>query len=209
MVIIGLTGGIASGKTTISNCLQAHGAVVLDADKISRELTQKGNKGALEIEKEFGARFFIDGNLNRQALADEIFKSEEKTRKLNAIIHRLVIERINELIAEYAQKGCKAVIIDAPLLIESNLHKMCHEVWVVVADEEKRIDRAMKRSGLNRDQAIARIRRQLPDSEKVKVATAVIDNNADEESACRHAVELYEKIINQGGNSIGKETFNN
>lgn len=177
MEIIGLTGGMASGKSVCAQYLKSRGIMVLDADEISRELTRRGNIGALRLQQELGEDFFNSGELDRAKTALWAFSSPENTKKLNSIIHPLVIERLNGEIERLKKTGERAVVIDCPLLFESGLDKKCSEIWLVTADHETRLRRARTRSGLSRDEAQARMERQMSDQSRSARSDIIIENN--------------------------------
>lgn len=186
--MIGLTGGIASGKSTVTSRLRARGAFVVDADEISREvLTLPGVPEA--IREAFGDGVFDeDGSINRIELAARVFSSEARTRVLNSITHPAIASRILELASEAEQDGSyPLVFVDAALLIESGFYTHCSGVWLVTADTNTRIRRIMLRDGLTYDEARLRIERQMSDSEKLRCASVVIDNDGSPE-------ELYAKV---------------
>lgn len=187
MEIIGLTGGMASGKSACAQYLKSRGVIVLDADEISRDLTRKGNIGALRIHQELGEEFFDNGELNRAKTARWAFSSPENTQKLNSIIHPLVINSLNQEIEKFKAEGEKTVVIDCPLLFESGLDKACSQIWLVTADYETRLRRAQARSGLSREEAAARIERQMSDQSRAALSDIIIENNGS-------ITELEEKL---------------
>lgn len=187
MEIIGLTGGMASGKSECARYLRSRGIKVLDADGISRELTRAGNIGARHLMEELGPEFFINGELDRARTAQWAFSSPENTEKLNAVLHPLVLSRLNEDINRLKAEGEKAAVIDCPLLFESGLDKACSQIWLVTADYETRLRRAQERSGLSRAQANARMERQLSDGERAARSNIIIENNGS-------LAELEEKL---------------
>ena len=187
MEIIGLTGGMASGKSACTQYLKSRGVIVLDADEISRDLTRKGNIGALRLLQELGEEFFDNGELNRAKTARWAFSSSQNTEKLNSIIHPLVISRLHEEIEKLMAAGEKAVVMDCPLLFESGLDKECSQIWLVTADYETRLRRAQARSGLSREEAAARMERQMSDRGRAARSDIIIENNGS-------IAELEEKL---------------
>ena len=178
MKIIGITGGIGSGKSTVSSYLTAKGYPVYDADEMSRGLTRDGSP----VLKEIGAAFGEDlirpnGSLDRQALARVVFADPEKRRTLEAIVTARVGDLMTEALAREEKKGTKVAFMDVPLLFETGWDSRCDQVWVVTAAREVRIRRVMDRDGLSLDQVEARMRNQMPDEEKTARAQAVIDNS--------------------------------
>ena len=179
-LVLGVTGGIGSGKSTVSHLLEELGAVVIDADVISRQIVSPGEKALLELTEEFGKDILDDcGELKRKMLADEVFNDKEKLQRLNDILHKYVAQRIKENVNEQLLKKTKVIVIDAPIPIKNGFLDLCDQVWTVSASMKLRIERVMKRSGMTLDQAVSRIKSQIPDDEYIKIANTVIYNNED------------------------------
>lgn len=179
-LVLGVTGGIGSGKSTVSRLLEELGAVIIDADIISKQIVSPGEKALLELTEEFGKDILDDcGELKRKILADEVFNDKEKLQRLNAILHKYVAQRIKENVNEQLLKKTKVIVIDAPIPIKVGFLDLCDQVWTVSASMELRIERVMKRSRMTIDQAISRINSQIPDEEYIKIANTVIYNNQD------------------------------
>ncbi|PKM87057.1 MAG: dephospho-CoA kinase [Firmicutes bacterium HGW-Firmicutes-12] len=195
--VIGLTGGISSGKSLISSYLHDLGAMVIDADKLAREVVEPGSPVLEEIRGSFGDEVINeDGTLCRKKLGDIVFNCEEERRRLNDIIHPRVFERIKELINENKDdKTVPVIVIDAPLLIETGLMDMTEEVWVVSLKEEAQLKRLMKRDALTRKVAESRLKTQMPLNEKIKFADRVIDNNGSKEDTLRSVQTIWEELI--------------
>ena len=175
-MIIGLTGSMASGKSTVSEFLKKRGLHIIDADKAAHKILfeDETKKSLAEC---FGNDIIgSDGEIDRKNLAEKAFSSEEATEKLNSITHPAIISLIREDIKEN-EKKYPAVVIDAPLLIEAGLHKICDAVWLVCANIETRYARIMKRDNLTRAQARARVAKQIPQWKKKRFADALIDND--------------------------------
>lgn len=181
MKIIGLTGGIGSGKSAVSDILKEKGLYVLDADELSRNETKIGGSALPHIREAFGNKVFTeDGNLNRQALADIVFNDKEKLSILQKMTTEVVARKAKELVYEMEKDGYKKpVILDAPLLIECGCQDECDEIWLVVSPLETRISRVISRDNISRKQVMDRINNQLSDEEKMKYATKIIDNSKD------------------------------
>ncbi|KHO62135.1 dephospho-CoA kinase [Thermoanaerobacter sp. YS13] len=181
MQVIGLTGGIASGKSTVSKLLKKMGAVVIDADIVSREIMVKGSEAYNKIVEYFGKEILKeDGEIDRKKLGNIVFADRRKLKKLNEITHPIIIERIKEKIEEERKKNQqKAIVLDAALLIEMKLYKMVDEVWLVVVDSKTQIKRIMERDKLSYKDAINRIKSQMPLDEKMKYADFIINNSKD------------------------------
>lgn len=180
--VVGLTGGIASGKSTVSRILRDLGAVIVDADLVSREVTAPESEGLQEVVRVFGKEIILpNGSLDRKALGSVIFRDEDARRKLDSILHPLVMKRINEILQCLRMRGLEKqitimAVLDAPLLFEVGADKLVDEVWVVATDLRTQTERLMKRDGYSQEEAELRIRAQMPLSEKVRRAEAVIDN---------------------------------
>ena len=174
--VVGLTGGVGSGKSTAASCLKKHGAVVVDADEISRTLSKSGSPVIAEISEAFGAQILhADGSLNRSALAALVFGDSEALEKLNAIMHpKIRREAIRQI------EGCTTddiVVYDMPLLIETDSVKLCDVVVVVDLDPKEQIERLVKNRGMSHEEAEARIRNQATREQRNLVATWVLDNS--------------------------------
>lgn len=174
--ILGLTGGIACGKTNVANALRDMGVTVLDADAISREVTMPGGEALLEIRKAFGDKVFDGDVLNRRALGDIVFNDREAKARLEAIIHPTVIARMQR---ETEASDAPIVGWDVPLLYETGMDKECGEVWCVFVNENEQLRRLMKRDHLTREQALSRIRSQMPVKEKKRRAHHLINSAGD------------------------------
>ncbi|MBS7262288.1 MAG: dephospho-CoA kinase [Eubacteriales bacterium] len=175
MYVIGLMGGIASGKSNISRYLARRGAQIIDADVVTRELQRIGRAGYLGIRAGFGDEFFADdGELLRAALAAYVFGNEARLKKLNDIMLPLIDEEIARRIEKARKTNKKLVVIDAAILYESTAINLCDEVWLAMADKNERIRRIQERNGLSRESAQARIDSQKPDAELLKRADHVI-----------------------------------
>jgi len=186
VIVAGLTGGIATGKSTVSHFLSEAGARIIDADKIAREVVEQGAPAYDEIRAFFGEEILLpNGDIDRERLGDIIFNDSDKKKRLDAIVHPRVFERSAALIAEIAAREPGAVVIlDIPLLLEADMDRDLAEVIVVYVPEALQLQRLMARDGIDEKAAMARIRSQMPIEEKRKRATRVIDNSGSR-SACR------------------------
>ncbi len=180
-MIIGLTGSIGAGKSTVSAKLRELGALVLDADVFARDAVESGSPGLARIAREFGPGILNrDGSLDRAAMAAEVFAVEGKRQKLNAIVHPIVLTRLRaetETCAEAEPQ--RPVVWDVPLLIESGWAELVNAVWLVSAGKEARVKRIVARDGCTPSQALSRIAAQMPDEEKRRYAHVIFDNNGD------------------------------
>lgn len=177
MVLVGLTGGLASGKSTIASMFQALGARIIDADQLARDVVQPGKPAWRDIKRHFGKKVLnVDRTLNRAALADVVFHHPAQLKKLQHFIHPRVAREQARLAATIRRQAPDAVIVyDAALLIEAGAHRRMDHVIVVTADQATQISRACRRSGLSKAQALRRIRQQLPLRQKLQYADTVLD----------------------------------
>lgn len=197
MYLIGLTGGIASGKTVVANRLAEHGAIHIDADKLARQVVEPSRPALAEIAEEFGSGVIApDGSLDRAALGSLVFGNPERLAKLNAITHPAVRELTSRLIAEAAEADPDAIVVyDVPLLVEASVDKL-HPfdlIVVVHADIDTRIERLVTLRGLDRDEAVHRLNSQATDTDRLAIADVVIDSNGSPEHTLAQADALYER----------------
>ncbi len=177
--VIGLTGGIASGKSTVSELLSVFGFKVVDADKAAREAVKKGSKGLAQVREVFGDEAIDEnGEMNRRYMGYLVFNHPEKRLELNAIIHPIVRDIMEEEKQEYLKQGYN-VIMDIPLLFENELENTVDEVWVVYTSESIQMDRLMQRNNLSLEDAKARVYSQISIDKKSRMADHVIDNLGD------------------------------
>lgn len=197
MIVIGLTGGIASGKSTVSRILQELGAPVIDADAIVHDLQQPGKPVTLAIAREFGTEVLHeDGSLDRAALSRIVFADAGRRKALEAIVHPAVREEMWRAVDRYRAEDRPAVVLDVPLLIESQLHRTVDRVWVVYIDKTLQLARLMARDGLTPEQAEQRITAQMSLDEKRTFADLVIDNRGTM-AQTREQVELAWRDVTQ------------
>lgn len=177
-MIIGLTGSIASGKSTVSAMLKKRGFPIVDADEIARLVVEPGSPVLMEISRLFGQEFLReDGSLNREKLGERIFGNEEERLKLNSIIHPAIRKEMLKQKEQWISSGSNTVILDIPLLFESKLQSFVDKIIVVSTTPEIQKDRLMSRNVLSEEEADARISSQLPLKEKEQGADAVLYNN--------------------------------
>ena len=193
--VIGLTGGISTGKTNISAALKEIGAYVADADEISHALTAKNGAALPAIRKAFGDKVFDGDTLNRRALGSIIFSDEQSRETLNNILHPMIFERIKEDIRHAEQKGFPAVILDVPLLYETGYDKICHEIWVSYVPQKEQLKRLCERDGITQKQALQKIRSQMPAIEKKRRADRVINTSGTLEESAAIAQKMYRETL--------------
>ncbi|MBQ7868436.1 MAG: dephospho-CoA kinase [Clostridia bacterium] len=178
-MIVGLTGGIACGKSTVAQMLQECGAFIVDADAISRSLTAPGGAGLAPVRQAFGdAVFAPDGTLDRAALAKIVFASDEKRAQLNAVLHPLIRQEMLDQTALGQKQGAKVVVLDVPLLFEAGMQDMADLTVCVYAPQQVQIDRMASRNGYTREEALSRILSQMPVDEKRRLSD--FDLNTDQ-----------------------------
>ncbi|WP_085062651.1 dephospho-CoA kinase [Staphylococcus aureus] len=191
--VIGLTGGIASGKSTVSELLSVFGFKVVDADKAAREAVKKGSKGLAQVREVFGDTAIDEnGEMNRRYMGDLVFNHPEKRLELNAIIHPIVRDIMEEEKQEYLKQGYN-VIMDIPLLFENELENTVDEVWVVYTSESIQMDRLMQRNNLSLEDAKARVYSQISIDKKSRMADHVIDNLGDKLELKQNLERLLEE----------------
>ena len=178
MFKIGLTGGIASGKSTVLTYFKDKGIPYIDADIVAREVVEPGTKGLEAIVDVFGSNVLHDdGTLNREALGAIVFHNEEKRRQLNDCLKEHIRNRIMELTAHYESNRTAVLIYDIPLLIEGEWYTMMDEVWLVYVNELTQIERLMSRNGFSKEDALARINSQMRLDDKRSFADVIINNS--------------------------------
>lgn len=178
MRVIGLTGGIACGKSNVSETLRDLGAVIIDGDVLSRELTAPGGEALPAIRARFGdGVFHEDGTLNRRGLGAVIFGNDEARLALDHIMQPLLWALIRRRMEEARAAGSAICVLDMPLLYEAGLDALCDTVWCVYIPEETQIERLMARDGFTRQEALSRLRSQMPAKEKAEKAQVVIDTS--------------------------------
>jgi len=175
-MIIGLTGGIASGKSTVTDYLSKLNIPIIDADLIARQVVAPESKGLKLLIEAFGSGIIINGGLNRKKLREIVFNDKSSLSQLNAITHPLIREKIVNAI-DYYRKSNKLAVLDAALLLENGLEVLVDEVWVVSLELNTQVQRLMLRDQIDSEAAKKIIERQMPLSEKVKKADLVLDNN--------------------------------
>jgi dephospho-CoA kinase len=193
--VVGLTGGIASGKTTVSQMFADLGIPVVDADDLAREVVEPGTPGLRQIVEEFGEDVLDEaGQLDRKKVADLVFGDDEARETLNAILHPRIGAAGAEHVAKYDDHPAPYVIYEAALLVETGAHKAFPALVVVSADESVQRLRLIARDGFSVSEANARIESQLPLADKIAYADFVVTNNGDLESTRRQVQEVHEHL---------------
>ena len=202
MRVIGLTGGIACGKSTISAALREMGAAVIDGDVLSRALTAPGGPARPAIREHFGdGVFHPDGSLDRRALGAAIFSNDEARARLDAIMQPMLLTMILEGIERARQSGAPLCVLDMPLLYEAGLDRLCDRVWCAWIPRETQLERLMARDGFTLAEAEARLRSQLPADEKATRADVVIDTSGSIQYTRDTLPPLFDAELRQGPSS--------
>ena len=180
MKVIGLTGGIGSGKSTVSQFLAELGAVIIDADKVGHEAFKPDTKLWREVVAAFGKQILTpNGDIDRKKLGEIVFGNSESLSRLNQIMHPRIYDMVKAQIKDYRRQGMGVVVLEAPLLVEAGWASLVDEVWVTVASEPTVLSRIKERTGLSEPEALARIQSQLSSAERVRHADVVINTDCD------------------------------
>lgn len=193
MKVIGLTGGIASGKSTASAYLRELGAAIVDADAISRASTRCGGAAFEAVCAAFGDILGADGEIDRRKLGGIVFADEDARCKLNSVVHPAVMAESRAQIENARASGVKVCILDVPLLFETGMEKLCDETWLIYVPREEQIRRMAERDGLDAAAAAARIDSQMPLEEKLKRADVAIDSSGTIEQTREKLCRLWEE----------------
>lgn len=196
MILVGLTGGVACGKSSVARLFQDCGAVLIDADVLARMVVERGKPALKDIARVFGKKTLQpDGTLNRPALAKIVFGSPAKLKKLNAIVHPRVAREQTKLTRSIeAQEPQSVAIYDAPVLIEAGAHKRMDKIIVVSADEKTQVKRLHNRNHLSRAEALRRIKIQMPLAKKITLADYVIDGTLSYEQTKHEVERIFEEL---------------
>ena len=198
MKIIGLTGGIASGKSMILRLLEELGAVVVDSDKLAHKAMEPHTPGWRDITDAFGSEILNqDMTINRKKLGKIVFNDRTLLLKLNEIIHPRIAEKFKDILSEVRKSHAdnSVIVIEVPLLYETRMDRLCDEVWVVWVDEATQIKRLIERDGISEADAMSRINSQMPIDEKAKRADFVINNMQTIEETKEIAAKYYNEMI--------------
>lgn len=195
MYRIGLTGGIASGKSTVSAMLAELGATIIDTDEIARGIVRPQQPAWHDIVSHFGTGILLlDGSINRSVLGEKIFKDKKERQCLEKITHPYIEKEVYALSKQAEIQGKSVIVFDVPLLFESGWQKKVDSIWVVYVEEKIQRERLMVRNQLNQEQATDRMNAQMSLAEKVKLADIIIDNNSDIEYTRRQVMMAWEEL---------------
>jgi dephospho-CoA kinase len=193
---VGLTGGLACGKTFVGEALAELGCHLLQADRLGHEVLLPGGEAYAQVVQEFGSSVVVDGGeIDRRALAAQVFGKPERLALLNSIVHPPVKRLEEEWLARVAAEDPRGIaVVEAAILIETGSYKRFDKLIVVTCDVEQQVRRSMKRDGATREEVLARISRQMPLSEKREFADFVIDTSGSKEETVRQARVVYESL---------------
>lgn len=193
--VIGLTGGIGSGKSSVSQFLAELGAVIIDADKVGHQAYKPGAEAWREVVAAFGNQILTpNGEINRKKLGEIVFTQPEALARLNQIVHPRIYDMVKARIAECRRQGIAVVVLEAAILIEANWTSLVDEVWVTIVSEASVLARLKAQRGLSEEQTSARIRSQLPNEERIKYADVVINNDGDLKELRAKVEELWARL---------------
>lgn len=203
MITIGLTGGIASGKSTVSAELRRLGLPIFDADAEAKLAVAKGSEGLAQVITALGSEYLTDeGELNRAKVAERVFHDKEALKTIEAIIHKIVWARAERFMQENRSAEKQLAVLDVPLLIECGWHKLVDSVWLVAVSRKQQIERAMLRSGMTADEVEARIAAQMSLAEKKKYADIVLDNSGTLEETL---AAVHKELAQLAGDGCGEK----
>jgi len=205
MKVIGLTGGIGSGKSTVSQFLAELGAFLIDADKVGHEAFKPNTESWRKVVAAFGQQILThEGEIDRGKLGKIVFNSPESLAQLNRIMHPRIYDMVKARLEEHRQRGVDVVVIEAPLLLEAGWTQLVDEIWVVIASEATVLKRTEERTGLSEPEILARIRSQMSNEERVKHADVVINNDGDPPNLKAMVNKLWQRLYT-GGSSRPNE----
>ena len=203
MITIGLTGGIASGKSTVSAELRRLGLPIFDADAEAKLAVAKGSEGLAQVITALGSEYLTaEGELNRAKVAERVFHDKEALKTIEAIIHKIVWARAEQFMQENRSAERQLAVLDVPLLIECGWHKLVDSVWLVAVSRKQQIERAMLRSGMTADEVEARIAAQMSLAEKKKYADIVLDNSGTLEETL---AAVHKELAQLAGDGCGEK----
>ena len=195
MKVIGLTGGIGSGKSTVSQFLAELGATIINTDKIGHEVFKPDAEAWREVVAAFGEQVVAaNGTIDRKKLGSIVFGNPEARARLNKIMHPRIYDLVKAQLEEYRRQGAGGVVLESPLLLEAGWTSLVDEVWVTIASEDSVLKRLKERTGLSEAESKARIRSQLPMEERIRYADVVIDTDCDLDKLKAKVEELWRKL---------------
>ena len=196
MLKVGLTGGLACGKTFVGEALASYGCLLIQADELGHEALAPGGEAHDAVVREFGRGILAgDGSIDRRELAECAFGSPDRLARLNALVHPGVVRREEELIAEFAARQPNGIaVVEAAILIETGSYKRFDRMILVTCSEQQQVERALRREGALQAGVRARLSRQMPIEEKRKFADFVIDTSGDKEDTLRQTRAVYEAL---------------
>jgi dephospho-CoA kinase len=196
MIVIGLTGNIGTGKSTVRTILEELGATTIDADKLGHELLYKSTIIYNKLVKEFGRDILDkDNKIDRKKLGDIAFSSKDAQSRLNRIMHATIDREVRKRIALYRKRGDKVVILEAALLVEAKMNTPTDLVWITVAPRDVILRRLKSRQGISEEEILARLEKQMPAEEKIKFADAVIDTDCSMEELRGKVTALWQSLF--------------
>ena len=196
MIKIGLTGGIASGKSTVAKMLREMGAIVIDADEIARQVVEPESPAWQEIVAWLGSQILDEtGRIKRRVLGSIVFSDQAALKKLEAITHPRILKRLDEMVSAYEKEGADKVVLDIPLLIECAWQNKVDLIWLVYVDEQTQLQRLQTRDNFTASEAEMRIAAQMSLSEKKRFADLIIDNGGTQSETRRQIEEQWRKIL--------------
>ncbi len=195
MKVIGLTGGIGSGKSTVSQFLTELGAIILNADEVGHKAFKPDTEIWREVVATFGQQIVApDGNIDRKKLGNMVFGNAESLSRLNQIMHPWMYDTVEAQLEEYRRQGLRVAVLEAPLLLEAGWTSLVDEVWVTTAPEATVLKRLEERSGMAQAESLTRIRSQLPSAERVRHADVVINTDCDLDELKSKVKELWQRL---------------
>jgi dephospho-CoA kinase len=195
MMVLGLTGGIGSGKGLATEFFRSHGAAIVDADEIAREVVSPGSPVLAELVAAFGDEVLrSDGRLDRRRLANLVFRDPGAVATLNAITHPAILQEVDRRVACLREEGVAVTCVVAPLLLEAGYRSAVDRLIVMWAEEEERLRRVMKRDGVSREEALGRMAAQMPPEEQRRQADWVVDTTGGKESAQAQLEAIWRQI---------------
>ncbi|WP_347490755.1 dephospho-CoA kinase [Desulfoscipio sp. XC116] len=199
MLVVGLTGNIGSGKSSVARFLKDMGAKVIDTDQVARNVVAPGTPGLQQITLHFGTGVLnADGTLDRPQMAQIVFNNRQALELLNSIVHPAIRAEVLEAITDYKNiPDAPLLVIEAPLLIETGMYKLVDQVWLVIVDAQTQIQRVIERDAATAEQVAGRLAAQMPQTDKLPYAQKVIDNSGTPESTLQQVQQIWSDAIDR------------